>query len=346
MAFICLHKASICVPYRPLIAADNRICHQWIIDKHFRSEPSMMRALGCYVLNDVTLTGRGHIFVDDKLVTTDDLMPRYWRNMIENNLIDLAREHQLPDREIDHTCVVFMGHGVSVYGHVLLEMILRLRLFRELGLQDYKVLISDLAPSWVSELIRASMELRSDQIEVYSPNVEKLRLRTAIIPTQLHSTEDFHPATKSLVFALSDYTRQVETSTQPQRIVISRDRFTNEKSIQRALENAPELWQFLVDERGFAIVRPEELSWSQQIQLFKGARVVVGEYGSALHNAIFSGPGTILASVGFLNFTQSAIGTLFGHRQSYFTAVDEANQAADLSRFKKWIDLLLIDAES
>src|SRR5262249_43949169 len=157
-----------------------------------------------------------------------------------------------------------------VYGHVLLEMILRLRLFQEFVRHEYKILVSDLAPPWVSHFLLEYLGIRSDQIEIYRPDVERLRLSTAIIPTQLHQTEHFHPAAKSLVNSLG---QQIALSGSTptsiiRRVVISRDRFSNKRSVQRSLSNAFELWDLLADKYGFTIVRPEELNWAEQVHIF------------------------------------------------------------------------------
>jgi len=347
MAFIPLYPSTLSAPYRSLIIEDPSVCHQWIIDAHAKQISASVHTLGCYVINSATLAGRGHVFARGKLISSTDILPKYWMNLINNKTIDLDRELELPERTIDETCVVFMGHGISVYGHVLLEMILRLRLFQELGLRKYKILVSDLAPPWVQRLLTTYLGLEAEQIEVYSPERERLALRTAIIPTQLHTTEHFHPATRPLARLLADEISRFEVPPElPSRIVVSRDRYANKRGVQRSIPHATSLWEWLEREHGFVIIRPEELTWAEQIHLFRGARIVVGEYGSGLHNTVFCNPNTIVASLGFLNFTQSAIGALFEQRQAYFTAnIEHEEPNTNQSRFQHWIDRLMRQAQ-
>jgi capsular polysaccharide biosynthesis protein len=43
----------------------------------------------------------------------------------------------------------------------------------------------------------------------------------------------------------------------------------------------------------------------------------VGEYASALHNAIFSPPNTVVLSFNWINLVQQAIGINFGHKNIF-----------------------------
>jgi capsular polysaccharide biosynthesis protein len=69
------------------------------------------------------------------------------------------------------------------------------------------------------------------------------------------------------------------------RIYISR------KSADRRLENESEIISHLIH-YGFSLVELEKLSFREQIQLFREARVVISPHGSGLANLVFSSPGT------------------------------------------------------
>jgi capsular polysaccharide biosynthesis protein len=83
----------------------------------------------------------------------------------------------------------------------------------------------------------------------------------------------------------------------PPRIYISRRDsnmrlLVNEAAVERALAA-----------RGFEIVRPETLSVGRQIQLFRGARVILGATGAGLANALFAGPKASVIEIFPGNFT-------------------------------------------
>src|ERR1700686_1078449 len=44
-------------------------------------------------------------------------------------------------------------------------------------------------------------------------------------------------------------------------------------------------------EHGFELIRPEQYTHEEQIRMFSAASVLVGEYGSGMHNSVFLPPG-------------------------------------------------------
>jgi capsular polysaccharide biosynthesis protein len=66
-----------------------------------------------------------------------------------------------------------------------------------------------------------------------------------------------------------------------------------------------------MSEYGIEIVEPHKYSQEEQIKLFSEASFVIGEYGSAMHNTLFSPPETkviVLQSDAPLSFIQAGIG--------------------------------------
>jgi capsular polysaccharide biosynthesis protein len=66
---------------------------------------------------------------------------------------------------------------------------------------------------------------------------------------------------------------------------------TREGARRRRVTNEPELWAGL-QAAGFAKVRLEQLTWPEQINAFRHAKVVVGPHGAGLANLAFCLPGT------------------------------------------------------
>ena len=65
---------------------------------------------------------------------------------------------------------------------------------------------------------------------------------------------------------------------------------TREKAGRRQVTNETELWRCL-EVRGFTKVRPEELSWAEQLNAFAQAKVIVAPHGAGLANLVFCQPG-------------------------------------------------------
>ena len=66
---------------------------------------------------------------------------------------------------------------------------------------------------------------------------------------------------------------------------------TREGARRRTLTNEPELWTELQG-TGFVRVRLDELTWMEQINAFRRAKVVVAPHGAGLANLVFCQPGT------------------------------------------------------
>src|SRR5262249_33691278 len=61
----------------------------------------------------------------------------------------------------------------------------------------------------------------------------------------------------------------------------------------RQMRNEPALIE-QVRKRGYEVVTPGSLSFAEQVQLFRGARLIVGPHGAGLTNIVFCEPGTIV----------------------------------------------------
>ena len=57
------------------------------------------------------------------------------------------------------------------------------------------------------------------------------------------------------------------------------------------MTNESELWPWL-QSCGFVKVSCEDLTWSEQIAVFRHAKVIVSAHGAALANLVFCAPGT------------------------------------------------------
>jgi capsular polysaccharide biosynthesis protein len=73
-----------------------------------------------------------------------------------------------------------------------------------------------------------------------------------------------------------------------EKIYVSKGKWRADRVDYRALTNEAEIRESL-ERNKFMTVFPEELSWLEQVILFSKAKLVVGEFSSALHNALLTG---------------------------------------------------------
>ncbi|NYG56865.1 glycosyltransferase 61 family protein [Nocardioides perillae] len=85
-------------------------------------------------------------------------------------------------------------------------------------------------------------------------------------------------------------------------VFLSRARFHAENADDELKVRVEARWEEqmerLAGAAGFTVVHPETLSVREQVALLRGARVVAGSAGSALHLAVFAEPGTTVVEVG------------------------------------------------
>jgi hypothetical protein len=343
-AFIPLFDPMASHSYVPLIDETRSCCPDWLISIHRLGGNKPVHSIGCHVFNDLVVSGRGHLFHRGLQLQSRDVLPKYWFDLIERGIIDLEVEKVRGEVYVDDPCIVCIGHGGTVYGHVLLEMLLRFQVARSLGLGHFKILLYDKLAPWVVDILRQFFGVPDNSMITYRRDQDRVRLRTAIIPTLLHTEDDYHPAAVQIQADMSAKLPRPPHGVDRDRILISRLMHKNINSLQRHITNIESLWHYAKVVHGFEIVHPEQLSWDKQVELFSRAKIVLGEYGSALHNALFSPKSTVILSVGVVNLHQSALGALRGHRQAFFTAFEKpegAELVADLELFKTWLDRLI-----
>lgn len=316
-----------------------------IVQGHYIDE-TMLKPLGCYLVENIEVSGRGHVFIGGEFLDDAEFLPFYWKRLLQNNPHIIIDEQKLPTRLIQEPCVVFMGHGPRVYGHFIAEMLPRLELarqcFSDLGIDKPKYLVNSNSPSWLIKMLE-ELGINNLDIEYYSPSTEKVLLAQGILPSFPSTNGVYHPYSANLYSATLDRLDLVQQVARPNRkVFFSRKGFENNSSKTRFMLGADELMLIAVDEFGFEIVSPENLDWKSQIELVQSTGLLVGEAGSALHNSLFAGRGMVLGSLGFRNMLQSNICTLMNQRCSYLNSVGHGKSAfkIDVNSYRKWLKQL------
>jgi capsular polysaccharide biosynthesis protein len=277
------------------------------------------------------------------MIWSDDLVSDYWmwfagkifsRELIEateptvSALASFAGGGGEPPRVIDAggaPVVIAVKPGVTVYGHWLLDtlpMIWHLYDVTQKGIFDdwrqMKFLISSRTPNWARNMLRILFDIDDAKIIEFDDNTEVIKVSNSIVPGLMRSS----PLISSEMNRFCDFVIERTFKHRsgdinlPKEFFISRADFAHDAN--RTLINWREV-QGAAEACGMAIVMPERMSWPDQIAMFAAAKVVVGEYGSGLHNTIFGRPDCIpvvFTSVK-MNWSQSAIAGLRGQRMIY-----------------------------
>ena len=310
---------------RPLLPGTEPFAERWQVEWHV-SPAKPPRDAACYFATDAVISGLGQIWLDGELVTTEELLPRYVYRLnlgLPERAAEQLAAHSRPLRTIERPCVAMVG-GMNVYGHVLIEtmfhMLMAQRLLKDSGV-DAAFLIPETAGLWFRHMLEQDFGVPTANVEFYRPAEERIHLRQAILPAMLHLEDGFHPVANDLVADMLDRLDPLPPPPVPApRLFLSRGDFNSQgRSLGRLCANEAELIRIAETRFGFTAVRMEKLPWREQIALLRNARIVAGQFGSAMHGTLFCDPGTRVVSLGILNLTQSEIAALRGQDMAYMT---------------------------
>jgi capsular polysaccharide biosynthesis protein len=271
---------------------------------------------------------------------------------------------RLSPRRVPGLSLVLAQGGMRTYGHWLLDVIPKLGLLALLP-RDLRLLIPGPLLPWQLETLRL-FGIAGDRLEIYDPARTTLVCEQLLMMSQLRcyyavsslaniAFEQLRAAVAAQDLAVLPHRRlfivrgqgQVKTQghglrnpsasdDQNSRTASGGDRNSDGKSLARAqdrqlLLNADVIREMCL-ERGFEVLEPGALSLSEQIRLFAQAQCIVGEQGSALHNAAFAPRGSsvlCLHSRDAQFFAQSGIGLVRGQPTGYIFGKPEGANDPD-----------------
>jgi capsular polysaccharide biosynthesis protein len=271
-------------------------------------------------LNDVTVS-HPHCFLsaNGTYIVDEAFFPRFASNVREATPDMMASFEALPERRITGRCLVFQNWGVGIWGHFLIFMLPRLALARCHGidLAQMPILMSVQTPAWQYAALRALFGLSDESFVTFNPRKERVRIDHAVIPEIPYRLDGFRPGAHEIFEEFRDQGLcAVESSAQPSNAVVLIDRrpyLDKSASYKREARNFESLEAELRKHApDLLVIDPAHLSITEQVELFWNASMVVGEYGSALHNTVFGRAGQVVISIGKINPLQSHICKLMG----------------------------------
>lgn len=197
-------------------------------------------------------------------------------------------------------------HFNLIYGHWLTEMLPKLFVIGRLKERGVDAPIA--WPSTAPAYMRAAVEelLPGQELLVYEPGRSYVAADRVLLPSMMQQSYLFHPA------LLGDFQQLTPGAPPgPSALFVSRSALLRGSAF-RTLVNASEI-EALAVELGLTVIHPERIPWREQVALFSGAELVVGEFGSGLHNALFSPEGTRVVALNWINEVQSRIAAFRGH---------------------------------
>ena len=302
----------------------------WVHDYHWKKPSSLLKPVGFYEIDDLIVTQPGGTIVST----------HFGFNCATG--LDTQRsipEHQSyfsgsPKNKIIIEADVIAGDGVAfnVWGHWLVDYLPRYGVIKSaLGerFSDLKILLPSYTPEWIYHTLIVTCGVKRENIITYNPDTDIVLCKKAILPSYCYTREfSFHSFVREFYNGI---TRPFTPTEKTRKILVSRGDFShsNRQFVQRAAFEASAV------QRGYEIIRPEELSLEEQVKVFSEAAIIIGEHGSGMHNALFAGKGTVVGCLGFWNAVQLHIGYLMEHHNVYLT---KGCQWPTPDRNEFWID--------
>ena len=274
--------------------------------------------VGTYAIDDVLVAPSG-IAIKDGVAfsSTAFIHPPHHVEQVAARVLGT----DLPRRHVGGTLAVIYGPGHQTYGHWLVDFLPRLWVLARTG-HDLAALRYVVPPELTAaaKKLLALAGIARDQLVPYRYWREVLTADRLLLPTGLRThnriSSRFAEATAFWTGRLRAAVRARPNAATPSRLFVSRAKVT----AARILDNRARV-EAIAAERGYMVVHPQAMELGAQAALFSGARIIAGEYGSALHGSVFSGPGTV--SVGLRgtarhpSFVQSGVAAALGQHAGY-----------------------------
>ncbi len=249
----------------------------------------------------------------------------------------------LPVRVVEDPCVSWTGWGTNIYGHLIVEMLPRLLMVRNAlgGLNPpHRYLVDLQFPKWFRAIISDKLRLADHEIEYFYSITERILLKRGIIATQVMDNY-IHPYAMQFYDQFASMFGPRLGGLQLSKVFVTRAFLGQGHLRGNFCANEVEIAQVAANEFGFCVIAPETLPLGEQIRIFANTKILAGVYGSGLHTAIFSQPGTRVGAVGPVNSLQSIIAIAREQRMIYMGMEPNAMPYVDLDKFRFFLERLV-----
>jgi capsular polysaccharide biosynthesis protein len=287
-------------------------------------------AIGCYFLQDLEICGSGYPFhagrfVHEGVHTSDAALEWLADPAFHDHPITRPPANTVT---VDQPVLMVFGPGSSIYGHWLLDFLPRIAIAQQLlgaAMDDFVIPLPADTPAWATAMMETFCGIAPGRILPYHRQNDRLRCAQVCLPSFAHNGKYvLHPFMR----AFYDRFGKRDTPTPKRRICVSRRNQERETFSYRRIFERRETMERLAEDHGFTVVRPEELSFADQVALFRSASCVLGEVGSALHASVFCDPGTTVAIVGWISDAQYHITAAFEQQMVLMSRIQEIEDAA------------------
>jgi capsular polysaccharide biosynthesis protein len=191
--------------------------------------------------------------------------------------------------------VVISSPGQENWYHWLFQVLPRIKILVDSGIEYDKIYLHNMKFNWQSEslsIVMKHLKIPEDRLFLTTKDDYIIEATDLIVPSV-----PFIPSKSSIFpswlkdFIQSTFLVGVSDANTPERIYISRS-----KAAVRRIANEASLVN-LLEKKGFVTLNLEELPVQSQAEIFHNAKVIIGPHGSGFTNLIFSKPNTCVIEI-------------------------------------------------
>jgi hypothetical protein len=299
----------------------------------------------------LTLSAHGLVWLDGHLLTGSEILPGYVVEQLRAAPeYFLTMPRALPRRRESRPAYIFLGWGIHVFGHFLIEMLPKLLLAQAQGglLHGAMPVLDRALPDWFLTILREQFGITEGRAIWFDSRLEQLSLDHAILIPNLLRPGGYHPHTAEMFHAFTNrLTEHRDGKAVGRRIFIARGTYRNPASVHRVLLNEPDIARIAEVEFDCTVLRPETLAFAEQVRRVAAADLILGQAGSAMHLALFAPAHARIGVLRFMAPDQSFIAALRGQKIAYLTqGIIEAAPdqfIADPELFRRFVRALTAD---
>lgn len=254
----------------------------------------------------------GHILTSEWILLTDASYHLGSQNPSKHPL--LKQHVTIPKKQrLEGLSTVLTGPSSRGYFHWLTDSLPRLQLVEQAGYSiqdiDHIIIPPGNLPAVAQSLDMLGIKTSHRIVATKRASIHAERL---ILPSMPGKSGNPSPEARHYLREKFLNNENASQNPFPKRIYISRKK-------TRRIRNEAELLPIL-QKHGIETVVPENLSFSDQISLFAGAKLVIAPHGAALTNLLFCSPGTFVLeffSPNYVNTCYWSISNIGNLRYSY-----------------------------
>ncbi|PAE26332.1 MULTISPECIES: glycosyltransferase 61 family protein [Bacillaceae] len=265
-----------------------------------------------------TLCLRNQTIIQDRRFVLPDSFRHYEFNASTTNLIYHGRSNRFSlkvksqNTKYQSGDYIFLSGEKSGFGHFLLEVISRLWITKYIDVKNVKFIMnSEDRKSWQLDLLKPFGISLKQIIYLDKPIVcERLHIPVQSFCLRKYTSTFAYKTWKTI----GDY---YDRGTGFEKIYVSRSKLKNQRRVLLNEKSVERIFSL----NGYKIIHPEELKVSEQINLFRNAKVIAGTSGSGMYNSVFlqNHPKVlILASNKFFKMSDILVNTSTGGKLHYF----------------------------